>query len=168
MGKLSTGDVRSTADNADNADKSFSRARREAVLRRTWAITRHSVSSVSLVSFEEARSLSGKNGRSEKVPLGSKDVKISRIVGSVSRNQDFDNLFLPLKGDLRYRWRKVYKEFQSSDILGREIVPITLYKIDDSYFVEDGNHRVSVARFRGRSRIRAEVTLLIPQYRQPL
>ncbi len=36
--------------------------------------------------------------------------------------------------------------------------PVRVYKIGDSYFVEDGNHRVSVARYHGVEWIDAEVT----------
>jgi hypothetical protein len=35
---------------------------------------------------------------------------------------------------------------------------VALHKIGDEYFVEDGNHRVSVARFHGVEWIDAEVT----------
>ena len=35
---------------------------------------------------------------------------------------------------------------------------MSLYKIGDSYFVADGNHRVSVARYHGVEWIDAEVT----------
>jgi hypothetical protein len=34
----------------------------------------------------------------------------------------------------------------------------------DSYFVEDGNHRVSVARYQGVETIEAEVTEIFPPY----
>jgi len=158
----------------DAADRAFSRARREATLRRTWAIARHSVSSVTLLSFEEYRTggcgsraeegagKAGKVEKVEKVPLGYKDVPVVQIVGSVSRSRDFDNLFLPLKSGLRERWKGVYREFQRSDLLGHAVPPVSLYRIEDSYFVEDGNHRVSVARFRGRASVSADITLFIP------
>ena len=35
---------------------------------------------------------------------------------------------------------------------------MSLYNIGDSYFVADGNHRVSVARYQGVEWIDAEVT----------
>ena len=37
---------------------------------------------------------------------------------------------------------------------------MSLYKIGDAYFVEDGNHRVSVARYQGVQWIDAEVVEL--------
>jgi hypothetical protein len=38
-----------------------------------------------------------------------------------------------------------------------------LYKIGEAYFVEDGNHRVSVAHYQGVEWIDAEVTELHPR-----
>ena len=41
---------------------------------------------------------------------------------------------------------------------GEELPPVSLYKIGDRYFVEDGNHRVSVARYHGVQAVEADVT----------
>ena len=41
---------------------------------------------------------------------------------------------------------------------GVELPAVSLYKIGDAHFVEDGNHRVSVARYQGVEMIDAEVT----------
>jgi hypothetical protein len=41
---------------------------------------------------------------------------------------------------------------------GVELLVASLYKIGDAYFVEDGNHRVSVARYQGVAMINARVT----------
>ena len=46
-------------------------------------------------------------------------------------------------------------------VRGEELPPVSLYKIGDRYFVEDGNHRVSVARYQGAEMIDAEVTELL-------
>jgi hypothetical protein len=35
---------------------------------------------------------------------------------------------------------------------------VSLYKLGDAYFVEDGNHRVSVARYHGVPDVEADVT----------
>ena len=40
---------------------------------------------------------------------------------------------------------------------GVELPAVSLYKIGDSYFVRDGNHRVSVAKFHKAAVIDAEV-----------
>ena len=41
-----------------------------------------------------------------------------------------------------------------------ELPPVSLYKIGEAYFVEDGNNRVSVARYHGVEMIDAEVVEL--------
>lgn len=44
---------------------------------------------------------------------------------------------------------------------GKQLPPVKLYKLGEQYFVEDGNHRVSVSRYRGFQMIEAEVTELL-------
>ena len=41
---------------------------------------------------------------------------------------------------------------------GEELLPVSLYRLDGDYFVQDGHHRVSVARFHGAEWIDGEVT----------
>jgi hypothetical protein len=113
-----------------------------------------------LQSFEDARRAISPHKRVEKVPIGIRRVPIPRISGSVSRSRDFDDRFLPLNNGLRNRWEGIYREFQRLEALGDSIQPVSLYMIGDQYFVKDGNHRVSVARFRGSREIEADVTLL--------
>src|SRR3712207_6870416 len=45
------------------------------------------------------------------------------------------------------RWKRVDLAFHRDKVLP----PVSLYKIGETYFVEDGNHRVSVARYHGVS-----------------
>jgi hypothetical protein len=80
-------------------------------------------------------------------------VPVEKIVGSVGRHRDFDRAFLPSKGDLGTRWKRIDQLMQRAE----ELPPISLYKIGDAYFVRDGNHRVSVARQIGVEMIDAEV-----------
>jgi hypothetical protein len=54
------------------------------------------------------------------------------------------------------RWKRVDKAFH----LGVDLPPVELYKIGEGYYVLDGNHRISVARFQGVRWIEAEVTRL--------
>jgi hypothetical protein len=84
--------------------------------------------------------------------LGEQDIPIDRINGSVGRENDFDNSFRPLKKHLRDRWIEIYESFEADRFL-----PIQLYKIGSDYYVEDGHHRVSVARTLGRLSLRAKV-----------
>jgi hypothetical protein len=85
--------------------------------------------------------------RIEQVPL-------DRIVGSVGRSQDFDSDFNPLNEGSHARWQRVNQAFLQDIILP----PVELQKLGDDYFVVDGHHRVSVARYHGMAFIDAEVT----------
>ena len=89
--------------------------------------------------------------------LGRREVEVSRIVGSVGRYRQFDRGFMPKKGNLRDKWMRVDRAF----VRGEELPPVSLYKIGDKYFVQDGNHRVSVARYQGVEMIDAEVVELL-------
>jgi hypothetical protein len=75
-------------------------------------------------------------------------------VGSVGRSKDFDRRFLPLRASTSERWKRVDVAFHR----GEDLPPVTLYKLGAAYFVLDGNHRVSVARFHGLRTVEAEVT----------
>jgi hypothetical protein len=46
---------------------------------------------------------------------------------------------------LEARWKRIDRAYHR----GEEMPPVVLHKLGDEYFVEDGNHRVSVARFQG-------------------
>jgi hypothetical protein len=84
---------------------------------------------------------------------GIHSVPISAIVGSVGRYKDFDRAFLPLRRTSKERWRRIDQAFYE----GVPLPAIQLYRVGDSYFIKDGNHRVSVARERGVVYIDAEV-----------
>ncbi len=81
-------------------------------------------------------------------------VEIEKIVGSVGRCRAFDGDFLPACSCTRERWERVDLAFSE----GKHLPPIALYKIEEKYFVYDGNHRVSVARHHGAAAIDALVT----------
>jgi hypothetical protein len=87
-----------------------------------------------------------------RVYRGEQDIPVDRITGSVDRENDFDNRFRPLKKHLRDRWIDVYALFEAD-----QFPPIQLYKIGNDYYVEDGHHRVSVARTLGRLSLRAQI-----------
>ena len=91
-----------------------------------------------------------------RVYLGRRVVEVSKIVGSVGRHREFGRDFMPAKGGMAERWKRVDRAFHR----GVELPPVRLYNLGDAYFVEDGNHRVSVARYQGVEWIEAEVTQL--------
>jgi len=85
--------------------------------------------------------------------LGMQTVEIKKIIGSEDRYQDFNRHFFPKREHLKQRWVNVDKAYLNDIILP----PIKLLKINDMYFVRDGNHRVSVALSKGVEFIDAEV-----------
>jgi hypothetical protein len=133
----------------DKVDADYDRARRRAFFGSLRALFLRGRDR--LLSFEEVRRALGANNRSY---LGRKVVEVSKIVGSVGRHREFDRNFMPLKTSLSGKWRRIDRALRK----GEELPAVSLYKIGDAYFVEDGNHRVSVARYQGVEMIDAEVT----------
>lgn len=85
--------------------------------------------------------------------LGLQAIEVAQIIGSTDRYKDFDQVFLPRNEHLVDRWvniRRLHLE-------GKELPPIQVYKVGDTYFVKDGNHRVSVAHLENQMFIDAEV-----------
>ena len=86
--------------------------------------------------------------------LGIKNVLLDEIVGSVDKFESFDKNFIPLNSIIEDRWCRIYKEVMGD----ANLPPVNLYKLRDEYFVYDGNHRISVAKFMNYKFIEAEVT----------
>ena len=139
----------------EQVDADFTRARHKAFLHGLKARLRGDRSSTYLLSFEEARKALG---ALNKVHIGRRVVPVEKIVGSVGRYGEFDRAFLPAKARVGEKWKRIDRAFHR----GEELPPVVLYKLGDSYFVEDGNHRVSVAHYQGVEWIDAEVTELHP------
>jgi hypothetical protein len=135
----------------EQVDADFSRARRRAFLRRISARLWKRPIPNRLHCFGE---VSRKLGVAGGVRRGRRTVRLTDIVGSVSRCSELDSAFLPLRGSARTKWERIDRAFHR----GEELPPVRLYKIGSSYFALDGNHRVSVARYQGVEFIDAEVT----------
>ena len=138
-------------DITEQVDADFTRALRRAFVHRVGVRLRGDPTSSHAPSFEEAARTSGARN---KMRLGRRTVAIEKIVGSVGRSRDFDGDFLPIRRSMRERWGRVDRAFH----LGVELAPVVLYELGGRYFVLDGNHRVSVARYQGVRWIEAEVT----------
>ena len=80
-------------------------------------------------------------------------VRINQIVGSAGRTDDFDRNFLPLRSDTMERWLRIDEAYHE----GVSLPPVELVKVGNVYFVEDGHHRISVARFWHQEFIEAHV-----------
>jgi hypothetical protein len=135
------------------AEADFNRARRRAFFGRIAARLRRECSR--LLAFDEIREGHLAHNRHR---LGLRDVEVSKIVGSVDRYEAFDRGFMPAKTSLAERWKRADRAFHS----GLDLPAVRLYMIGDSYFVEDGNHRVSVARYQGVPTIEADVIEFFP------
>jgi hypothetical protein len=146
---------------SEQVDVDFGRARQRAVLRRVGARLRGDPASDRLLCFEEVKK---KSGALNRVRLGRRVVPARRIAGSVGRCSDFDGAFLPAKAGVEARWKRIDRAFCRDE----ELPPVSLYKIGGTYFVVDGNHRVSVARYHGIEWIEAQVTeFRVPSPVQP-
>jgi hypothetical protein len=82
-------------------------------------------------------------------------VPIAQIVGSEGRCADFDRDFNPLHDRCRERWLRI----AAARRRGMPLPPVDLVQVRDCYFVQDGHHRISVARALGQPDIEASVTV---------
>src|SRR4028119_229723 len=132
----------------EQVDKEFLRARRRALFARLVACVRGHSDRGSLLALEETRRTMRADNR---VYLGRRVVDVSKIVGSVGRHLEFGADFMPVKARMAERWKRVDRAFHR----GVELPPVRLYRLGDVYFVEDGNHRGSVARYQRGGRVEA-------------
>jgi hypothetical protein len=134
----------------EQVDRDFHRALMKASLRRWRDRLLRADASGLLPSFDDAKDALICRGQ---VYRGIRTVDVASIAGSVGRSRDFDGSFLPLRVSSCDRWSRVDRAYHQ----GVELPVVSLYKVGDSYFVKDGNHRVSVARYHGVAAIDAEV-----------
>ena len=139
----------------EQVDKYFGLARRRALVGRLAARLRGDPGRGPSPAFESVRRATGADNRKY---LGLRTVEVQRIVGSVGRSKEFDRDFMPATRSIGGRWKRVDAAFHR----GVDLPPVRLYEICGGYFVEDGNHRVSVARFQGVEMMDAEVTRFHP------
>lgn len=135
--------------NLQTSDNEFSSAKIKALRESIFSIL--NPEKKEMLSFHSIRSLIKPKAEFYK---GVMAVPLEKIVGSEGRYNDFNRAFLPKREHLRSRWRSI-------NVAALEDVylpPIKLFKIGETYFVRDGNHRVSVARLRGQVDIDAEIT----------
>ena len=117
----------------------FRNARQQAALQEI--IGRLTGRSTKLLSYEEVAKKLKLTSRSDR---GVQSIPIHAIVGSVGRYTDFTRTFLPRQKEDEQRWARVKA---ATD--GEGMPPIEVYKVGEVYFVQDGNHRVSIARQEG-------------------
>jgi hypothetical protein len=85
--------------------------------------------------------------------VGIQTIPVDAIIGSVDRYRDFDDSYLPKSEHNTDRWVNIRR----LQLEGKSLPVIQVYKVGETYFVKDGNHRVSVAALEGQKYIDAEV-----------
>ncbi len=145
--------------NRQSSINDFQQAHRSALLQTVLA--RLSGKSVELLSYEEVLRQLRQTGRSSR---GVQIIPVKAIVGTVDRYTDFTRTFLPRNVTDEQRWAQLLAFVQRNSL--DALPPIEVYQIGEAYFVQDGHHRVSIARQLGVEFISAEVTEV--QTRVPL
>ncbi len=113
-------------------------------------ISRLSGRSDELLSYDDVRKQHAVKGQHE---LGVRIVPLDQIVGSMGRCRDFDRAFYPRQSVACQRWMSIARASSKHAPLPL----VELYKVGDTYFVQDGHHRISVARAKGQDFIDAHV-----------
>jgi len=142
----------------DPLPSSFEKARRKEAYRRFGRIVTGAPPR-SLLPLDE---VSDRLKMFEQHYVGIRPIPVADIVGSAGRTRDFDKDFLPLRRETRERWRRLERAYPDGGF-----PPIIVYKLDKSYFVVDGHHRVAIAKQRKIDYVDAEVTELRTRHRIP-
>jgi hypothetical protein len=140
-----------------DAHTDFSRARRRRRLADLAARLRREPDDVNVIlPFDEVVEALGKRGERR---LGLRTIELDSIVGTVDRTREFDRSFRPTSRRVRRRWEGIAKAVRR----GGAMPPIDVYRVGELHFVEDGHHRVSVARQLGLEVIEANVTEIVTE-----
>ena len=143
--------VRNSLGDHLQAAQDFNRAKNKAMFSRIQNFME--ADRDNLLSFNVVKDIVKPRGE---VYRGMQAVPISKIIGSEGRYRDFNRFFFPRRDFLRNRWESIDR----ANMKNISLPAIRLYEIGGVYFVRDGNHRVSVARYQGGEEIDAEVTSL--------
>jgi hypothetical protein len=87
--------------------------------------------------------------------IGLHAIPLKSIVGTAepSKASRFDAGFRP-PASSRHRWERLWVAVRR----GRSLPPISVFRLGERHYVDDGHHRVSVAHALGMAAIDAEVT----------
>ena len=142
---------------SQDAQSDFGRARRRAVGSNLARRLRREPGDVNVIlPFDEVVAALGRKGERR---LGLLTIELDSIVGTVDRTREFDRNFRPTSRRVKRRWQRIAEAMRR----GESMPPIEVYRIADMHFVQDGHHRVSVARHLGLEVIDAYVTEIITE-----
>ena len=98
----------------------------------------------------------GKSSLAEASYLGVQSVVTEDIVGSLGRIREFSRSFLPVGSRTmqRERWRQSYTRL----LCGEICPPVQVCRAGQSYYVVNGHHRVSAARYLNAKTVQAHVS----------
>jgi len=136
------------------SDLNLLEAREQFDNRRRRAFWRAVVRTRRLPTLDQVVSAARFEGKSSR---SVQEIRLDKVAGTATaaKQIDFDSSFLPLSRRQRERWSRLYA-FMSAGYA--DVPPIEVYQLEDTYYVIDGHHRVSIARALGRDRIEAKVT----------
>lgn len=122
------------------------------------ALFQHRMQSLKNLVFGQRQSDDLSEVRSRQIiDRGVQTILVDKIAGSASGNQNFDNDFNPRRENTRQRWVNIRQAHYED----RGLPAIEVYQLEDTYYVIDGHHRVSVARFIGKVYIDAHVKEIV-------
>jgi hypothetical protein len=134
-----------------DAENGFLRARRREVAGRVGHWLRREPGRRQLLPLEQVVSTLGRRGERR---LGLQTIGLDTIVGTLDGRRDFDRRFRPASNRLQPRW----VHLALIQRRGEALPPIEVYRLGGRHFVEDGHHRVSIARATRQQTIDAYVT----------
>src|SRR5918994_6466630 len=147
----------STGFPEQDAQTDFSRARRRHELAQLARRLRREPDDINVIlPFDEVVAALGWRGERRH---SREVIDLDSIVGTVDRSREFDRSFRPTSRRLRRRWEGIAKAMRR----GEAMPPIDVYRVGELHFVEDGHHRVSVARQLGLEVIEANVTEIVTE-----
>ena len=106
------------SDRKDYLSSSFPKARRQEAYRRLSTVAKGREQRPLLSLDEVSRRL----GALEQTYVGVRPIPVDKIVGTVSRVDDFDRDFLPKRSKIQERWQQVEESWPDGDF-----PPIVVY-----------------------------------------
>jgi hypothetical protein len=137
-----------------DAQTAFARQRRRRRFDRVGTWLRRSPQASRLTALEEALGAAPPSNRRR---AGLHALSLESIVGTAepAKARVFDSRFRVPESS-RHRWESLWMASRK----GAALPPISVFRLGQRHFVDDGHHRVSVAQALGMVAIDAEVTEL--------